>query len=51
MSYTGNLNADYSLGLPITDPRGKYIDEWGAELDLVIGNNGSTPPFEYGNRH
>lgn len=48
--FAGDLNAKSNAwGSPYTDARGKYVDEWVAELDLVIMNRGNTPTFERGN--
>lgn len=48
--FAGDLNAKSTAwGSPYTDERGKYMEEWMDELNLVILNTGTTPTFERGN--
>ncbi|KAJ8934797.1 hypothetical protein NQ314_013194 [Rhamnusium bicolor] len=47
--FAGDLNAkSITWSSPLTDNREKYIEEWVAELDLVIINSGDVPTFERG---
>ncbi|KAJ8949936.1 hypothetical protein NQ314_008098 [Rhamnusium bicolor] len=47
--FAGDLNAkSITWSSPLTDNRRKYIEEWVAELDLVIINSGDVPTFERG---
>lgn len=42
----GDFNAKSSgWGSPVTDIRGRVLEEWVANLDLVILNTGATPTF------
>lgn len=45
----GDLNAKSAeWGSPVTDNRGVILEEWLAELDMVVLNDGITPTFRRG---
>nr|CAI5864374.1 unnamed protein product [Callosobruchus analis] len=45
----GDLNAkSIHWGSPVTDGRGRLLEEWMSELDLVVLNEGNTPTFQRG---
>lgn len=60
MNNCRNLSAEYVLmgdlnaksihwGSPITDPRGDYLTDWMASLDMIVNNKGNKPTFIRGN--
>nr|CAI5820284.1 unnamed protein product [Callosobruchus analis] len=45
----GDLNAkSIHWGSPVTAGRGRLLEEWMSELDLVVLNEGNTPTFQRG---
>ncbi|CAH1988125.1 unnamed protein product [Acanthoscelides obtectus] len=45
----GDLNAKSTFwGSPLTDHRGRYLEEWIAELNMTIVNSGGLPTFQRG---